>query len=320
MGLLPPIASPFELPPHGPRWPDHERSEAEYVRSLRSMLISGWVVLVLLATAGFAAYSTRGSAAPPPEAAAATSAPAPALPPVSARVGAFILAESLGSAAPVALLPDPAPLNVLPGPDGRGATVLTTPEPTTTTTTADTTTSTAAQATTTSSAPPTTEAAARSAEPTTTTTTTTAAPTTTSAPATTTTAPASTTTIPSEGTTTTVAETATTTTPPASVGSGVERWRGLVSAYFPADLVDQALRVIECESRGDPTARNPYSGASGLFQFMSRTWSWASEGAGFGGADVYDPEANVASAAWLVDYSLATGHSGGAWGHWNCKP
>ena len=100
----------------------------------------------------------------------------------------------------------------------------------------------------------------------------------------------------------------------------MEAWRPLVSAHFPPERVDEALRIIRCESKGDPTAVNPYSGASGLFQFLSRTWEWASAEAGWAGASVFDPEANIASAAWLVQTSIDTDHPRGPWGHWTCSP
>ena len=98
----------------------------------------------------------------------------------------------------------------------------------------------------------------------------------------------------------------------------VERWRPLVEEYFAPELVDQALAIIACESEGDPSARNPRSSATGLFQFISRTWANASEAAGFAGSSALDPKANVAAAAWLVDYSLESGQS--AWEHWTCRP
>jgi hypothetical protein len=104
------------------------------------------------------------------------------------------------------------------------------------------------------------------------------------------------------------------------IGAGVERWRSLVQQYFPPDLVDQALAVMYCESGGNPDAVNRYSGASGLFQFLRGTWAIASSHAGFSGYSRFDPEANIASAAWLVEYSIRTGHSGGVWGHWSCRP
>jgi soluble lytic murein transglycosylase-like protein len=100
----------------------------------------------------------------------------------------------------------------------------------------------------------------------------------------------------------------------------VEEWRPLVELYFPAERVEEALSVIYCESRGDPTAVNPISSAAGLFQFVPNTWGWASAEAGWAGADVFDPEANVAAAAWLVQVSIDTIHPGGAWGHWSCQP
>ncbi len=280
------------------------------MRSLRSMLISGWVVLLLLATAGFAAYSTRGGGDPAAEPAAETAAALAPLPEMSGRVSAFILAEAV---TPPPTLPGTAPDSTTSTTSATSTTSSSTtvPDETTTTSLAATTT-TLAGSTSTTVAPQTTTTTAP------TTTTTLAATTTTAAP-TTTTSEATTTTLPITGTTEAPPET-TTTTAAATAGAGAEQWRGLVAAYFPSELVEQALVVIQCESRGDPAARNPYSGASGLFQFMPRTWSWASEGAGFAGADVYDAEANVAAAAWLVDYSLATGHGGGAWGHWNCKP
>jgi hypothetical protein len=119
---------------------------------------------------------------------------------------------------------------------------------------------------------------------------------------------------------TTTTTTTTTTKPPPDNGGprNVEEWRPLVSEYFPAELVDDALSVIYCESKGDPSAYNSRSGASGLFQFIERTWNWASSNAGWAGASPFDPEANVASAAWLVDRSISRGQD--AWHHWSCKP
>jgi hypothetical protein len=98
----------------------------------------------------------------------------------------------------------------------------------------------------------------------------------------------------------------------------VERWRPLVEQYFAEDRIAEALSIIDCESNGDPNATNSRSSAAGLFQFINGTWEHASEQAGFGGVSALDPEANVAAAAWLVDYSLAAGQS--AWAHWTCRP
>ncbi len=98
----------------------------------------------------------------------------------------------------------------------------------------------------------------------------------------------------------------------------VEQWRPLVERYFPPERVEEALSIIDCESNGDPDARNPRSNASGLFQFVDRTWDHSSEQAGFRGASPFSPEANIAAAAWLVGYSLGVGDS--AWAHWTCRP
>jgi len=102
-------------------------------------------------------------------------------------------------------------------------------------------------------------------------------------------------------------------TRPSSVTVDVETWRPLVGAYFPASHVDAALRVLACESHGNPGAVNPSSGASGLFQHMPRYWADRSAAAGWAGADIMDPEANVAVAAWLSN-------GGRDWSHWTCRP
>jgi hypothetical protein len=91
----------------------------------------------------------------------------------------------------------------------------------------------------------------------------------------------------------------------------VERWRPLVAMYFPADRVDWALRIMRCESHGDPDAKNPHSSASGLFQHLARLWPGRASKAGFEGADVFDPVANIAVAAWLLEH--------GGTGNWVCK-
>lgn len=90
----------------------------------------------------------------------------------------------------------------------------------------------------------------------------------------------------------------------------VEDWRPLVSAFFEPHHVDRALRVIRCESHGNPTAKNPRSSARGLFQHLGRLWPERAVKAGWSGSDIYDPVANVAVAAWLV-------YEGGGWSHWN---
>lgn len=89
----------------------------------------------------------------------------------------------------------------------------------------------------------------------------------------------------------------------------VEQWRTLVERYFQPEDVDLALRVIGCESGGNPSIKHPNSSASGLFQHLGRFWPERSVKAGWSGADIFDPEANVAVAAWLR-------YSDG-WHHWN---
>jgi soluble lytic murein transglycosylase-like protein len=120
-----------------------------------------------------------------------------------------------------------------------------------------------------------------------------------------------------------IATTSSTLPPPPSIGTNplkpaVERWRSLVSSYFPAAWVEPALRIVQCESLGDPEAYNPYSGASGLFQFLPGTWAVISPKAGFGGASVFDPEANIGTAAWLASYYQNLGRS--PWSPWYCTP
>ena len=88
------------------------------------------------------------------------------------------------------------------------------------------------------------------------------------------------------------------------IGSDVEQWRPLVEAFFGANT-DAALRVMACESGGNPNAVNPFSGASGLFQFMGFWWR--------GVWDPFDPAENVARAAELSQ-------GGTDWSAWTCKP
>jgi hypothetical protein len=98
--------------------------------------------------------------------------------------------------------------------------------------------------------------------------------------------------------------------------TSAEEWRPLVAEFFEAADVDRALDVMQCESRGDPAAKNPRSTASGLFQHLASHWDGPRDGraaeAGWAGADVFDPVANIAVAAWLV-------YDGGGWGHWNAS-
>jgi hypothetical protein len=79
------------------------------------------------------------------------------------------------------------------------------------------------------------------------------------------------------------------------VRPSVARWRPLLEAY-PWD-VDTALRVVDCESGGDPAAVNPWSGAAGLWQLYG--WRGLARRL-FGSEDLLDPVLNtaVAFALW----------------------
>ncbi len=65
--------------------------------------------------------------------------------------------------------------------------------------------------------------------------------------------------------------------------------------------------VIRVESRWNPSARNPSSGASGLAQFLGSTWARTPQGRA--GLSVYDPYANIDAFGWMV-------HGGGSWYEW----
>ena len=99
--------------------------------------------------------------------------------------------------------------------------------------------------------------------------------------------------------------------PPYTGPDVVERWRPLVEIYFNPGDVEWALRIVACESGGYPNAKNPTSSASGLFQHLARYWDGRSKTAGWAGASIWDPEANIAVAAWLL------GENGKA--SWECK-
>lgn len=55
------------------------------------------------------------------------------------------------------------------------------------------------------------------------------------------------------------------------------------------------LAVARCESNLDPTIVNPYSGASGLFQFLPGTWRTTP----FASYSIFDPWASANAAAWM---------------------
>lgn len=90
--------------------------------------------------------------------------------------------------------------------------------------------------------------------------------------------------------------------------------RELISAHFESADVNRAIRVAWCASSFNPASINPASGASGLFQHLPENWAEHSAAAGRPTASIFDPEANVAVAAWML-YELP-----GGWSHWDCAP
>lgn len=87
--------------------------------------------------------------------------------------------------------------------------------------------------------------------------------------------------------------------------SGVERWGPLVASYFRPEDVARALCLMELESAGDPGARNPASGASGLMQVMP---FWAGH-FGYSTSDLFNPWTNLEVAAVIRDQQ--------GWGAWS---
>ena len=99
-----------------------------------------------------------------------------------------------------------------------------------------------------------------------------------------------------------------------SYGGGVEQWRPLVTQYFRSADIEIALCLIGYETgfTGNPNAKNPRSSAAGLFQFLRSTWDkvpLSVTGGTYDSGQVYQPEANVRSAAWLKDAS--------GWSQWS---
>ena len=87
-------------------------------------------------------------------------------------------------------------------------------------------------------------------------------------------------------------------------------WANLVSDHFDYDDVSVALKIIGCESNGKATAKNPTSTATGLWQFISKTWSWVEYKLNVSG-NPRDPHLSTHFAAFLK-YKTSQG-----WGHWS---
>jgi hypothetical protein len=93
----------------------------------------------------------------------------------------------------------------------------------------------------------------------------------------------------------------------------VIRWCPLLAAHFEEKDMRTALKIVHCESGGDPAARNPRSSAKGLWQHLGKYWTTRSVKAGIEGADIYDPVSSTIVAAWLRN-------SAGGWKHWkHCR-
>ena len=93
------------------------------------------------------------------------------------------------------------------------------------------------------------------------------------------------------------------TKPATGTPGNVEQWRGIVSGY--GWNVDSALRVMACESRGDPGAISP-TDDWGLMQINRPTWETT-----YGPAESWlDPATNVA-----VAYEI---WKQGGWAWWSC--
>jgi hypothetical protein len=106
---------------------------------------------------------------------------------------------------------------------------------------------------------------------------------------------------------------ASTSSPSSSYGAGAAPgpcagWQDTIAAYFPADQVAKACRVMMCESGGNPHAENPGSSASGLFQFLDSTWE--STTGTPAPASAYGGATQVSAAAKLWSSS--------GWGPWSC--
>jgi hypothetical protein len=95
---------------------------------------------------------------------------------------------------------------------------------------------------------------------------------------------------------------------------GVEQWRPLVERYFRSSDVNTALRIIACESGGNPLAKNRSSSAAGLWQFLRSTWDRAAGNTGspsYAAGGPYDPTWATINAAWLRA-------RGSGWNQWEC--
>ena len=107
--------------------------------------------------------------------------------------------------------------------------------------------------------------------------------------------------------------------PPITFIPAVEQWRNTVSSAIisyggSASDTNRFLRIMQCESMGQPGATNASSGAAGLMQHMPQYWDQRAISAGYSGYSPYDAVANINVSAWLIYQA-----SGGGWQHWVCQ-
>lgn len=89
----------------------------------------------------------------------------------------------------------------------------------------------------------------------------------------------------------------------------------LISAGWSESLIPEALRVIECESRGNSTAIGDSGRSVGLFQLNKETWFR------YAGTDPdmwHDPYVNAVTALATYNYDIGRGYA--PWTQWTCKP
>ena len=122
----------------------------------------------------------------------------------------------------------------------------------------------------------------------------------------------------------------------------VERWRSLVHYWLgvqggdrygqdPGRILDLTLGIMQAESSGMPDAvchkewlgveppgydGTPITRASGLFQHVPAYWTSRSRGAGFEGASIFNPNANIAVACYLL-YASWPDDVVPHWHHWS---
>ena len=103
-------------------------------------------------------------------------------------------------------------------------------------------------------------------------------------------------------------------------GSSCSSLGELVSVYFAPGDQDLMLDIAHCESSADAddtysTAYNHKSGATGWFQHLPKWWDERSKKAGFEGAHILDPNAQVGVAAYLY-YNMNSNPRWGGASHW----